>query len=308
MSNDLFDIVFRGDIVMGHNIVEVKQRLAQLFKIDAAKVDALFTGRAVPLKRNIDAATAQKYQAIIAKAGAQTEICPAGGLKPTAIKGALQAQRTRNGAQPAAQPKTATEKKPLTLKERLEQQAKEQEAKEREAKIQQPAPPASAPPTGQPTAPPTSTAIAADGSFSIAPVGVDLVAREERQQVVPVAVDTSGISLRAQEGDLLDDSEKAPPVEAMIEVGDYDVAEAGSDLLQESERVVQPPVAVVDSDFDVADVGVDMLDAEYKSEQPAGLDIDTGVFDLAPVGSDLGQEKKEPPPPPPDTSALSLSD
>jgi predicted nicotinamide N-methyase len=49
MSAPEFDIIFRGDIVFGHQLAEVKAKLQQLFKADAAKIDALFTGRPVPL-------------------------------------------------------------------------------------------------------------------------------------------------------------------------------------------------------------------------------------------------------------------
>src|SRR5690606_27763711 len=76
MSTPEFDIIFRGDIVLGHQLAEVKLRLQQLFKVDAAKVDALFTGRPVPLKRKLDEATANKYRAALLKAGAQVAICP----------------------------------------------------------------------------------------------------------------------------------------------------------------------------------------------------------------------------------------
>src|SRR6187431_1959690 len=76
MSAPQFDIIFRGDIVFGHQLAEVKLKLQQLFKADAAKIDSLFSGRPVPLKRNMDEATAQKYRDALIKAGAMVEICP----------------------------------------------------------------------------------------------------------------------------------------------------------------------------------------------------------------------------------------
>lgn len=75
MSDLRFDIIFRGDIVLGNRLDEVKQRMAKLFKVDAAKIEALFTGAAVPLKRNLDQAAAEKYRAVLAKAGAQVDVC-----------------------------------------------------------------------------------------------------------------------------------------------------------------------------------------------------------------------------------------
>jgi len=82
MSDQLFDIIFRGDIVLGHQITAVKQRLGQLFKADEASINALFSGVALPLKRNLDAATAEKYKAVLIKAGAQVELTPAGLITP----------------------------------------------------------------------------------------------------------------------------------------------------------------------------------------------------------------------------------
>lgn len=91
-----FDIVFRGDIILGHSLEEVKLRLQKLFKADAAKIDALFCGRPVPLKRNLDEATARKYKAVLQKAGAEVSIKPAGSVKkqPAAPRPAAAARRT----------------------------------------------------------------------------------------------------------------------------------------------------------------------------------------------------------------------
>ena len=295
MSNELFDIVFRGDIVMGHNIVEVKQRLGQLFKIDTDKVNSLFTGRAVPLKRNIDAATAEKYQAIIIKAGAQVEVCSAGEVKPAVAK-----------TPPRVRPAPVTDSKPkaaLSLKERLALQAAQEQSAQEQAAKKQAAQKRAAPSV----AASMSSNTGGSAGFELAPLGTLLSQPVECKQAAPVQVDVDGISLRPQQGDLLDASEKTPPVAAMVEAGDYDIADAGADLLKPSERVRVTPVEVDVSGYDIAEVGADLLDENHKLPLPE-FEIDTSVFDLAPAGADLGQQKKDSPPPPPDTSALSLAD
>lgn len=76
MPESLFDIVFRGDLMPGHKLPEVKARLARLFKIDAARVEPLFSGAAVVLKRNLDRATADKYVAALQAAGAAVSARP----------------------------------------------------------------------------------------------------------------------------------------------------------------------------------------------------------------------------------------
>ena len=77
-SDVRYDLVFRGDIVLGHSLVDVKARMQQLFKIDAARVDGLFSGRPVPLKRDLDQETARKYQAVLNKAGAEVTLVAVG--------------------------------------------------------------------------------------------------------------------------------------------------------------------------------------------------------------------------------------
>ena len=68
MQPETFDVIFRGDIVLGHALDDVKVRLQKLFKVDASKIDALFTGRPVILKRNLDSATAEKYRKVLHQA------------------------------------------------------------------------------------------------------------------------------------------------------------------------------------------------------------------------------------------------
>src|SRR5690606_6784950 len=71
-----FDIIVRGDIVLGHHTKDVKQRLQQLVKVDATRVHARLTGRLVALKRGLDEATADEYRAVLLKGGAQVEVGP----------------------------------------------------------------------------------------------------------------------------------------------------------------------------------------------------------------------------------------
>ena len=77
MSDQLFDVFFRGDIVAGQAVVEVKERLANLFKLEAAQVDQLFSGRPAAIRRNLDEASARKYEQALLKIGAVAELRPA---------------------------------------------------------------------------------------------------------------------------------------------------------------------------------------------------------------------------------------
>lgn len=65
-----FQVVFEGKLTGERPLDEVKRNLAALFKMKPEQVDALFTGKPVVIKRDIDQATALKYQAAFKKAGA----------------------------------------------------------------------------------------------------------------------------------------------------------------------------------------------------------------------------------------------
>lgn len=76
MSEQHFQVVFRGRRVEGSDPVEVKEKLARLFKTTLEQINPMFTGKRVVIKKAIDEATARKYQAAMQQAGAVAEIEP----------------------------------------------------------------------------------------------------------------------------------------------------------------------------------------------------------------------------------------
>lgn len=70
MSNT-YAIVFKGEILDGADRAAVQQKIGAMFKADAAKLTALFSGKPVAIKKNVDEATANKFVAAFAKAGAK---------------------------------------------------------------------------------------------------------------------------------------------------------------------------------------------------------------------------------------------
>ncbi|WIO74692.1 hypothetical protein QP938_01970 [Porticoccaceae bacterium LTM1] len=74
MSDQLFEIVFRGDIAPGANFAEVRQRLGELFKADEQQLERLFSGRPSVIRRSLDSATAERYQNAIQQTGALVQI------------------------------------------------------------------------------------------------------------------------------------------------------------------------------------------------------------------------------------------
>lgn len=69
-----FDVVFRGEIVEGQTVEKVKQKATQLFKLPPEKIDAMFTGQLVTLKKNIDQKTAEKYKTILQQSGMLVDV------------------------------------------------------------------------------------------------------------------------------------------------------------------------------------------------------------------------------------------
>lgn len=70
MQQERFKIVFTGQLMPEATLAETKEKLANLFKTDPQKIEDLFSGQLNTLKRNLDAAEADKYLAVLHKAGA----------------------------------------------------------------------------------------------------------------------------------------------------------------------------------------------------------------------------------------------
>jgi hypothetical protein len=79
MAHQTYQVVFRGQIVPGATVDDVKANLAKLFNTDAAKVESLFSGRSMVLKKGLEREAGERYRALLEKAGARCELVPAPG-------------------------------------------------------------------------------------------------------------------------------------------------------------------------------------------------------------------------------------
>jgi uncharacterized membrane protein YhaH (DUF805 family) len=70
MNEARYKIVFDGQLMPEMALETVKDNLARLFKSDQSKIDALFSGSPVALKRDLAEAEADKYMAALQQAGA----------------------------------------------------------------------------------------------------------------------------------------------------------------------------------------------------------------------------------------------
>lgn len=224
MSAPEFDIIFRGDIVFGHQLVEVKAKLQQLFKADAAKIDALFTGRPVPLKRNLDEVTANKYRDALIKAGAMVEVCSSDTSPANAAPKPAPVRRVVEAAAPVwTLAPLGSDLLP---------------AKER------------------PAAPvPVSVDIS---GLSLRAAEGNLVDVTEVHEEIHAQVIAPDLGLAAVGADLISADEKLELPLVEIELEDWDIAEAGSDLLSDDERPIVLPAIVEVGDYGLAPAGSDL--------------------------------------------------
>jgi hypothetical protein len=204
----LFDIVFRGDILPGQNVVQVKQRLALLFKTDEAKINALFSGAATPLKRNLDKGTADKYAEVLRKVGADVQVTVAG--KVTAKKA------------PKRQPQ------PTSLSEQPASIVKQKTLQDASSKF-------TLAPVGSDVLKPEERShlepVAVDTSqLSLRDSGAELLDASEKALVDAVQIDVSSLMLDEVGADLLSDNEKRHFEELTLDLAGIDLAPAGSDM------------------------------------------------------------------------------
>ena len=80
MENKIYRLIFNGEIVDGLHEQDVKKNLASFFKGDVGKLDQLFTGQPIVIKKAVDYQTAVRYKKTFQKAGAILKI------EPSAIK------------------------------------------------------------------------------------------------------------------------------------------------------------------------------------------------------------------------------
>lgn len=73
----MYRIVFHGKVCDGHEVASVREQLGKLFRIeDSERLDKLFSGSPVTIKKSLDEAGARKYMAALEKAGAEVEVDP----------------------------------------------------------------------------------------------------------------------------------------------------------------------------------------------------------------------------------------
>lgn len=213
MSEPSYQIVVTGELVDGTYLPEVKARLATLFKTPAEKLDPLFSGKRVVIKKGLGAAAAEKYVAAVQAAGL---ICRAEELGAEPPQAAVAAKESEVSVAPVG---TTIIDPPAVATPEYDVSAYSV-ASVGETLVE----------------PPGVAAVDIDVSaLSVDPVGEDLV---EHMPPSPPAIDTGALSV-APAGTQMVDQESVTPV--AIDTENLDLAPVGSDVGELKREDGAPP-------------------------------------------------------------------
>lgn len=82
--SDLYDVVFEGRIDPGKKLERVKSRLRSSLQVDEERLERLFSGQSITIRKGVDLDTAEKYKKVFLRAGALCDIRPATAVEFTA--------------------------------------------------------------------------------------------------------------------------------------------------------------------------------------------------------------------------------
>ena len=268
--NEVYRLIFRGEVLKGQHPSVVRKRLAKSLKLDDARTEKLFAGAAVVLKRDADVKTAARFQALFKEAGARLRVQPVEAADtseaPTSQRPATD---TASSSDDKSTPETHVVPDPVP-------------AELSESQVD-------------------------SSTFKVLPPGSQFLTDTERKPQVVSDVNTDHLSVGDVGSDLGTGSESnSGDVPAAPEISHLSVAEAGVDLHEndEADRTTEIFVPVVD--FEVADVGSDVGSQGADRQSELVEEIDVREYDLAAVGEDIGRSEGKIAPPAPDTSHLSL--
>ncbi len=84
MAETRFAIVFQGQIAAGADPATVRKNLAKLFNADAERIEKMFSGQKVVIKKGLDSVAAGKYKVALGKAGALVDAVAMAAAEPAA--------------------------------------------------------------------------------------------------------------------------------------------------------------------------------------------------------------------------------
>lgn len=308
MSEERFDLVFGGELVRGADPAQARKNIGNLFKITEAKVEALFSGKPVTLKKGLDFATANKYLVAIKKAGCRVDVveCKASALKGKTNFAPAEPEQPITDESKQKPPEAQPEVSHAVAADETQLSESSPEVVEQPATITEHA--------GSFLSDYAEVQTASDDMPPL-PV-VEEVSVEDlpslsgepeplNDNAASAGATGGGLTIAPAEGNLVDTSELDHPEQVQVHISeDVSVREPGADLLNDEEKVAFVPRDIA-LHADLAPIGADLvLDGEREQVEPVQVDI--SGLSIAEAGVDLGEEKDELPALHPDISHLSI--
>lgn len=105
---DRFNIVFHGEFLLGYDIDQAKDKLAGIFKLSPRKLDALFAGKTVTIRKDVNDIEGKKIVAAAARCGVVFELEAAVAPQPASSVGEQDQQSTAASARDVRCPHCGT--------------------------------------------------------------------------------------------------------------------------------------------------------------------------------------------------------
>jgi len=253
-----YQLVFSGEILEVADLGMVKMNVGRVFNLKEQQVEALFSGKRVIIKKNIERAAAEQLEARMKRCGA---VCT---IEEMAAEAASPAAAQTPADSPAPPPPAATVD---------------------EATVWQPTAAAESPPAPDMPVPTGTLTLAPHGSdlgvagaaveeyefditaYSLDEPGVYLV---EHVEIEAPVIDTGDLDL-GEPGEILTEPVEVPPAD--IDTAGLDMDEPGVTLVEPT-TIPEPEIDV--SSYSVAEPGAEL--SRPKEAPPAN--IDTGTLSM----------------------------
>lgn len=253
-----YRLVFRGEVLEGQHSAVVKKKLAQVLGIkDEAKLEQLFAGKAVVIRKDADTKTAAKFQVAFKKSGARLRVLPVvlsieelEAKEASELAQAVQVKADRERADAlAAQPDqvgfsdtSAWALMPAGSPVLAEEEREEIEPVEV-----------------------STDHISLDKAVAFAP-------QETTEAVEPVEINAPDFDVAAVGAVMGPATSEEPEVADLLLDVDFSVAEAGAELVEPSPPIAVPE-ALLESEFDLAEPGAVLGSSSEEQVPPPAPDV-----------------------------------
>ncbi len=206
-----FDVYFSGELLEGYEPEDVKAAVGERFGLSGSKLEALFSGTPVRIKKNLDVDRAGRFRKKFLELGALVQIVPAGQEPPDPASPAAPPAPVARAAAPGEAGEAASTGLSLAPQSPLENHS-----------------------TG-------AQAAAIDTSgLSMSPPGADILPSDGRPGTEPPPPDTSGLSLAPLDGKR--ETEAAPPEPPPPDTGHLELAPVDDGGPASAEKERTPPL------------------------------------------------------------------